>query len=429
MSTSYKIVGGNQIAGKITPSGNKNAALPIISAALLTNEKIILSNIPNISDVAVQFKILKKLGAIVLYNRKNHTATIQAKNINTHKIEKDDVLKTRGSILFLGALIGRKGKAEVWSPGGCNLGKRPVDNYLISLQKLGAKIVVEENCYKVDASNIHGAKIWQTEKAVTGTENLIMASVLAKGTTIIINAASEPHVQDLCNFLSNMGAKIQGIGTDTLIIDGVEKLSGTNHEIIFDFMEVATFIVAAAITGGELTIENIIPFHMRMILNEFHKLGLKTNVKSNSIHVPAKQSLRVRDYMDGSMNKIECLPWPGFQADILQFAIILATQSKGKILIHDKMYEGRLFYTQELNKMGANIFMADPHRIVVFGKTKLFGRTLKSPDIRAGMSLLLAALIAEGESTIERGEIIERGYENIEQKFKSLGANIKRQVK
>jgi len=426
MSLSYKVIGGYPISGKITPSGNKNAALPIISASLLTDEKIILTNIPNISDVSVQFNILKKLGANIDYNRKKHRAIIKADKINTYKLEKQDVLKTRGSILFLGALIGRKGKAQVWSPGGCSLGKRPVDNYLLALEKLGAKIEVEENCYKVDATNLQGARVWQTEKAVTGTENTIMAAVLTKGETVIINAASEPHIQDLCKFLNKMGAKITGIGSDTLHIVGVNELHGTEYEISYDFMEVATFIVAAGITGGELIIENIDTSHMEMILNEFAKLGLRAKITKNSIYIPPNQSLKIRSYLDGTMNKIECLPWPGFQADVLQFAITLATQAKGKILIHDKMYEGRLFYVSELISMGAEIFMADPHRIIVFGPTKLKGRVLKSPDIRAGMSLLLAALAAEGESIIERGEIIERGYENIEEKFRSLGANIKR---
>ncbi len=428
MKSSYKVVGGNPISGRITPSGNKNAALPIIAASILTDEKITLTNIPNISDVAIQFKLLRKLGAEVRYNRKEGKATVQAKNIKSAKLDKQDVLKTRGSVLFLGALVGRMKKAQLWSPGGCDLGKRPVDNYFISLEKLGAKIGYEDNCYTVDASNIKGSRVWQTEKAVTGTENLIMAAVLASGVTTIINAASEPHVQDLCQFLIKMGAIIEGVGSDTLKIIGVDKLSGCEHDIIYDFMEATTFIVAAAITGGELVVENIDTSHMEMILSEFGKLGLKVDVKPTAIIVPPNQKLKVRDYMDGTMNKIECLPWPGFQADVLQFAIVAATQAEGRILIHDKLYEGRLFYTSELNKMGADIFMADPHRIIVFGHTKLRGKVLKSPDIRAGMSLLLAALAAEGESIIERGEIIERGYEDIEGKFKKLGAKIKRIV-
>jgi UDP-N-acetylglucosamine 1-carboxyvinyltransferase len=426
MTSSYKIQGGNKIEGTITPSGNKNAALPIISASLLTEQKIKLTNVPKISDVAVQFKILRKLGAKVKYNRRTGEAIIDPSNISTYKLDKEDVLKTRGSILFLGALIGRKRKAQVWSPGGCDLGKRPVDNYFLALENLGAKVNVQSGCYDVDASTLEGARVWQTERAVTGTENLIMASVLADGETTIINAASEPHVQDLCNFLNKMGSDISGIGTDTLVINGVEKLNGTEHAISFDFMEATTFIVAAGITGGELTVRDIDAPQMEMILGELGKLGLETEIRDREIYVPPNQSLKVRDYLDGTMNKIECLPWPGFQADVLQFAIVLATQAEGRILIHDKMYEGRLFYTSELKKMGADIFMSDPHRIIIFGKTPLKGKVLKSPDIRAGMSLLLAALAAEGESIIERGEIIERGYADIEDKFKKLGANITR---
>ncbi|HEX9804083.1 MAG TPA: UDP-N-acetylglucosamine 1-carboxyvinyltransferase, partial [Candidatus Dojkabacteria bacterium] len=378
------------------------------------------------SDVVVQFKILRSLGVDVNFNRREHRAEINAKNVNTYKLSKDDVSKTRGSILFLGALIGRKGKAEIWTPGGDKIGKRPIDSYLLSLEKLGAIIEMKEEGYVVDAKNLQGDTIWQGEKAVTGTENLIMASVLAKGQTQIINAASEPHVQDLCKFLVSMGAIIDGIGTDTLNIIGVDRLSGCEFKIGFDFMEAATFIVAAAITGGELIINEIDSFQMGMILNEFEKFNIKFDVKPQSIRVLANQKLKIRDYFDGTMNKLECLPWPGFPPDVLQFATILATQSQGRILIHDKMYEGRLYYTSELTKMGADLFVADPHRLVVFGKTELKGKILKSPDIRAGMSLLLAALAAKGESIIERGEIIERGYEDIEGKFRKLGANIKR---
>jgi UDP-N-acetylglucosamine 1-carboxyvinyltransferase len=428
MQSSYKVVGGNPISGKITPSGNKNAVLPLIAASLLTEDKVILTNIPNISDVGVQFEILRKLGASVKYNRKEHNASIHAKNISDHVLDRNDVSKTRGSILFLGALIGRMKKAVIWSPGGDKIGKRPMDSYFLSLEKLGAKVEYGDESYNVEAKKLVGTTIWQGEKAVTGTENLIMASVLAKGTTTIINAASEPHVQDLCNFLVKMGAIIQGIGTDTLNITGVTELHGCEFEVGFDFMEAATFIVAAGITGGELTVNNIEARHMGMILNEFGKLGLCTKSDESSVFVPGDQKLKIMDYFDGSMNKLECLPWPGFPPDVLQFATVLATQSKGKILIHDKMYEGRLFYTMDLVSMGADIFLCDPHRIIVNGKTPLKARVLKSPDIRAGMSLLLAALVASGESVIERGEIIERGYEEIEGKFRSLGANIKRVI-
>lgn len=424
--SSYKVTGGVPLNGTITPKGNKNAVLPIIAASLLTAEKVKLTNIPAISDVAVQFKILKKLGASVEYNRKEGVATIQAKKLKTTKLDKDDVLKTRGSILFLGPLIGRAGKATVWSTGGCNLGKRPVDSYFHAIEQLGAKIEFENQSYKVKAEKLRGTRVWQTEKAVTGTENLIMAAVMAKGITKIINAASEPHVQDLCNFLNEMGANITGIGTDTLLIEGVEVLYGAEHEISTDFMEVGTFITAAVVTGGEIRIERAMPDQMDMILNEFGKFNVKTKWDGDTLIVPKGQELKTFNYMDGSMNKLECLPWPAFPPDLLQFMILLATQSKGKILIHDKMYEGRLFYTPELNNMGADIFLADPHRLIVYGPTPLKGRVLKSPDIRAGMSLLLAALAANGESTIQRGEIIERGYADIEERFKSLGAKIQR---
>lgn len=424
--SSYKIVGGTPLKGTVRPGGNKNSALPIIAASILTSETVTLHNVPNISDVAVQLRIVKKLGANVKRNLKQKTVEITAKSIKSHKLTKDDVMTTRGSILFLGALAGRVKQVEIWSPGGCNLGKRPVDSYLLALEKMHAQIEVEDTCFKVDADKLRGGRVWLGEKAVTGTENIIMAAVLAKGNTEIINAASEPHVQDLCNFLNKMGAKITGIGSDRLFIEGVQSLEGTTHEIMSDFMEVGTFIAAAAVTKGEITIEKAIPEQMTHILEEFGKLGVKTKIEGDSITAWSNGNMKIRTYLDGTMNKIECLPWPAFPADLLQFAIVVATQSNGRILIHDKLYEGRLFYTSELVTMGADIFMADPHRVVVTGPRKLKPKVLRSPDIRAGMSLLIAALAANGESVIERGEIIERGYEDIQEKFASLGANIKR---
>ena len=423
----YRVIGGHPISGTITPAGNKNSALPIIAASLLTEEEVVLTNVPSITDVYVQMRLLKKLGATVRYNRKDGVATLKSKELKTHKLDKHDVLKTRGSILFLGSLVGRARKAEVWSPGGCKLGKRPVDSYFIAMQQLGAKVEVNGS-YFVDAKNLHGARVWQEETAVTGTENIIMAAVLAEGTTTIINAASEPHVQDLCNFLNQMGAKITGVGSNVLTIKGVKKLSGTEFRISADFMEIGTFIAAAVVTGGELKIKDASIQHMDQILSQYAKLGVKVTVdtEKDEITVPANQKLVIRDYMDGSMNKLETMPWPGFPADLLQFAIVIATQAKGKILIFDKLYEGRLFYTSELNKMGADIFLSDPHRLIISGPTQLQGKVLKSSDIRSGMSLLVAALAAEGESIIENGEIIERGYEHIEERFKKLGAKIER---
>lgn len=424
--SSYKIKGGKPLNGTISPSGNKNAALPILAASLLSKGKVELSNVPNISDIQIQFKLLKKLGAKVKRNIKDKTATIEVPKVATHKLNKEDVLKTRGSILFLGPLVGRVGKAEVYSPGGCSLGKRPVDSYLIALQKLHAQIDVEDMCFKVDAKNLKGDTVWLSEKAVTGTENLIMAAVLAEGTTEIINAASEPHVQDLCHFLNKMGAKITGIASDRLHIEGVEELGDVTHRISNDYMEIGTFIAAAAVTGGVIRVENAMPEHMTHILEEYSKLGVHTQIDGDAIIADGTKPMKMKTYMDGTMNKLENLPWPAFPPDLIQFAIVIATQSKGRILIHDKLYEGRLFYTTELNNMGADIFMADPHRIVVTGPTPLRGKVLRSPDIRAGMSLLIAALAAEGESVIERGELIERGYEDIQDRFRSLGAEITR---
>lgn len=422
--SSYKIVGGRPLKGTIKPSGNKNAVLPILAATLLTDDKVVLDNVPRIRDVRVQLRILKKLGAKIRYSRDNKLV-LQTSKVKTYKLSKEDVSKSRGSILFLGPLIGRVGKAEIWAPGGCKLGKRPIDNYFFSLEKLNTRLKFDGK-YILDGSKFKGAKVWQEETSVTGTENLIMASVLASGTTKIINAASEPHVQDLCRFLNKMGAKITGIGTNVLKITGTDRLHGCNHKVSDDYMEIGTLIAATAVTGGEVQILTDMQDFMDKILMEFAKLGVQVDKNDKGLFVPKNQNLKIRNYLDGTMNKIECLPWPGFPPDLLQFMIVVGTQAKGKILIFDKMYEGRLFFTEELNKMKADIVMCDPHRVIVHGPTKLKGRVLQSPDIRAGMALLIAALAADGESIIQQGEIIERGYEDIEEKFNKLGAKIKK---
>ncbi len=422
--SSYKIIGGKPLKGTIKPSGNKNAVLPILAATLLTEDKVVLENVPKIRDVRVQLRILKNLGTKITYS-KDKKLILHTPKVKTYKLSKEDVSKSRGSVLFLGPLIGRVGKAEIWAPGGCKLGKRPIDNYFFSLEKLNAKLKFDGK-YILDGTDIRGAKIWQEEASVTGTENLIMASVLAEGVTEIINAASEPHVQDLCRFLNKMGAKINGIGTNVLKITGTDKLHGCHHKISDDYMEIGTFIAATAVTGGEVQILTDMQEYMDKILMEFAKLGVKIELNDKGLFIPAGQKLKIRNYLDGTMNKIECLPWPGFPTDLLQFMIVVATQSKGKILIFEKMFEGRMFFTEELIKMKADIVMCDPHRVIVHGPTKLTGRVLQSHDIRAGMALLIAALAAEGESIIQQGEIIERGYEDIEEKFNGLGAKIKK---
>lgn len=422
--SSYEIIGGKPLKGTVKPSGNKNAVLPILAATLLTGDEVILENVPRIRDVRVQLKILKKLGANIRY-RKDGKLHIRTKKLKTYKLSKDDVSQSRGSILFIGPLIGRAKKAEIWAPGGCKLGKRPIDNYFFSLERLNVKLKFDGK-YILDGSQLKGSRIWQDEMSVTGTENLVMASVLASGSTKIINAASEPHVQDLCIFLNKMGANISGIGTNVLKITGTDKLHGCQHKISDDFMEIGTFIAAAAVTGGEVQILTDMQDYMDKIIMEFAKLGISVEKNDKGLFISKNQKRHIRNYLDGTMNKIECLPWPGFPPDLLQFMIVVATQSKGKIMIFDKMYEGRLFFTEELNKMKADIVMCDPHRVIVHGPSKLKGRVLQSPDIRAGMALLIAALAADGESVIEKGEIIERGYEDIEDKFNNLGAKIKK---
>lgn len=422
MEKKYIIDGGYPLKGKIKPNGNKNAALPIIAAALLTDEEVILRNIPQIEDVNIMIEIAIQLGADI---KKIDNNTISIKNgFKTTNINHELGKKIRTSILFAGPLIARGGEVTLPPPGGDVIGRRRLDTHFIALSELGCRIEVSTN-FKLSANKLVGKEIFLDEASVTGTENAVMASVLAEGNTVIMNAASEPHVQDLCNMLNSMGAKIDGIGSNILKIFGVKKLSGTDYTIGTDFMEVGSLIGLAAVTRGEIEITDAQPENMRMSRMIFGKLGIRWETDGKSIFVPSHQDLKVVSDIGGMIPKIDDSPWPGFPPDLISIIVVTATQVDGTVLIFEKMFESRLFFIDKLVSMGAKIILCDPHRAVVTGPSRLKGLELTSPDIRAGMALVLAALCAEGKSTIQNVIQIERGYEKLPERLSKLGARIK----
>jgi len=413
----FVIQGGYPLKGTIKVAGMKNAATPIIAATLLISEECVISNIPRIKDVFKMIEIIQGLGGKVEW-RGEHELAINAKDISPEGINAQAVVAMRSSILLIGPLLARFKSVRIPEPGGCIIGNRPIDTHLYALAKLGAKISREDKYYSLKAENLVGATIILPEFSVTATENTIMAAVLAKGRTIIKLAAAEPHVEDLIKFLNSCGAKISGAGTHTLIIDGVEKLHGATHTIIPDQIEAGTFAVAAAVTRGEVMIENIIPEHLEIILLNLDKAGVKYELGANWLKVKSDGALRAF--------RLQILPYPGFPTDLQAPFGVLATQCTGTSLIQDPLYEGRLGYVQELIKMGANAIVADPHRVIITGPTPLYGQEIKSFDLRAGATLIIAGLIAEGETIINEAEIVDRGYENIEERLSALGARIKR---
>jgi len=420
----YLINGGIPLNGSIKVSGNKNAALPCIAAALLTDETVILRNIPDIEDVHVMLDVFIALGGEVEMTEPN-TVTMSLKNIKSSEIPKEDARKIRASILFAGPLLARSGKVILPPPGGDVIGRRRLDTHFLVLTELGSKVKVGEK-FTFSARKLTGADIFLDEASVTATENAIMAAVLAKGKTILTNAASEPHVQDLCNMLIKMGAKIEGIGSNILTITGVNKLSGCDFEIGPDFMEVGSFIGLAAVTGGDLHIHGARQQDMRPAKIAFGKLGIVWAHEGDVIHVPKNQSMEVNHDLGGMIPKIDDSPWPGFPPDLLSITIVVATQIKGTVLIHEKMYESRMFFVDKLIGMGARIVLCDPHRAVISGPAKLHGSELISPDVRAGMAMLIATMCADGKSVIRNVYQIERGYENLAERLTALGARIQR---
>jgi len=420
----YKIQGGVPISGTVAASGNKNAALPCIAATLLTEEPVILRNIPEIEDTGVMLLILQALGAVV-ERLGTHDWKITAKNVESADIPAELSKKIRASILFAGPMLARTGKAIMPPPGGDVIGRRRVDTHFLALQELGARITVD-GPFAFTANKLVGADIFLDETSVTATENALMAAVLAEGRTTITNAASEPHVQDLCNMLVGMGAKITGIGSNILYIDGCKKLHGTDFAIGPDFMEIGSYIGLAAATKGSITITGVKAQDMRPLKVGFGKLGIRWTIEDDKLTVSVGQELKVNSDLGGMIPKIDDSPWPGFPPDLTSIMTVVATQVEGTVLIFEKMFESRMFFVDKLISMGARITLCDPHRAVVSGPSTLHGDNLVSPDVRAGMAMVIAALCAHGESTISNVYQIERGYENLVEKLQKLGARIKR---
>jgi len=415
----YEILGGHQLNGKVSVSGNKNSVFPCVSAALLTGEEVILENISDLKDTEVLIQILKKLGVYV--EKSGSTLTIKASNIRHFTLPEKLMTKLRGSIVLVGSILGRVGKVKFWHPGGDIIGRRSIDAHLKGFKALGASVKKNNLNYFLTLEKKEKREIvdfFLKEASVTATENLILTSVLGKKEVTLRNCAKEPHIVDLCKLLSQMGAKIEGIGTDTLKISGVDKLSGTKFRIGMDFIEAGTYMVAAAITGGKIKIEGIDETDMNSIISALKEFGIKVDLEDQSI-VAWAEKLK-------SPGKLTTNIWPGFPTDLMSVMMVLATQSKGVILCHDWMYESRMFFVDKLISMGANITLADPHRVFIYGPTKLRGRNLETPDIRAGMALVLAGLVARGKSIINQAELIERGYENVVGKLRGIGAEIER---
>ncbi len=420
----FIIQGGQELGGCVTPSGNKNAALPLMAAALLTDQPVVLHKLPHIKDVHTMMKLLADLG-VEITELDRHSFRFQATNLRKTKLDPDLCREIRASILLAGPMLARLKIIELPPPGGDVIGRRRVDTHFLAFSQLGAEVQVD-NEFRVVADRLKGADILLDEASVTGTENAIMAAVMADGVTILRNAASEPHVQELCELLNRMGAYIQGIGSNTLAIHGRKSLHGAEFTIGPDYLEIGSFIGLAAITGGEITIKNAAPQHLGMIRLVFDRLGVRFAVQGEDVVVARGQSLTIVPDMGGAIPKIDDAPWPAFPADMMSTAIVMATQAAGSVLIHEKMFESRLYFVDKLIGMGARIVLCDPHRCIVQGPSWLHGERLESPDIRAGMALVSAALCAQGQSIIRNVGQIDRGYEQIEVKLQALGANIVR---
>lgn len=420
----FIIEGGTQLRGTVTPSGNKNAALPMIAASLLTDEPVTLRNVPRIRDVDDMLALLASLG-VEIRELSAHDLVLHARAVRTTELDRELCSRIRTSILFAGPMLARMGQIRLPPPGGDVIGRRRLDTHMHALRALGAEIHVNDG-FDIRTDGLRGKDIFLDEASVTGTENALMAAVLAKGTTIIRNAASEPHVQDLALLLNQMGARISGIGSNTLTIDGAEKLRGAEFEIGADYIETGSFIGLAAVTRGELLIKNAAPEHLRMVLLTFARLGVECQVRGNDVFVSSHQTLRVQNDLHDAVPAIADGIWPQFPTDLMSIALVTATQCEGTVLLWEKMFEGRMFWVDKLISMGGRVILCDPHRAVVVGPSSLHGERLESPDIRAGMALLLAALCARGQSTIGNIGQIDRGYERIEDKLQGLGARIER---
>ncbi len=431
---SFKIEGGHKLNGTITPQGAKNEALQIICAVLLTPEKVTINNIPDIIDVNKLIFILGELG-VKIEKLSSNSYSFQADDISLEYLEsldfKRDGSSLRGSIMIVGPLLARFGKGYIPRPGGDKIGRRRLDTHFEGFIRLGAKFRYneEESFYGVEADQLYGTDMLLDEASVTGTANILMAAVLAKGTTTIYNAACEPYIQQLSKMLNSMGAKISGVGSNLLTIEGVDSLGGCEHRILPDMIEIGSWIGMAAMTRSELTIKNVSWENLGQIPNVFRKIGIKLEKKGDNIYIPEQESYEIQNYIDGSVLTVADAPWPGFTPDLLSIILVVATQAKGTVLIHQKMFESRLFFVDKLIDMGAKVILCDPHRATVIGhdhQSQLKATKMSSPDIRAGISLLIAALSARGTSIIHNIEQIDRGYENIEARLRSIGAKIER---
>lgn len=421
----FIIEGGHSLQGDFTPSGNKNAALPILAATLLTDEPIILHNVPNILDVIAMKNLLESLGVSIIELDEN-SWQIQAKEISFKNLDPDLCRRIRASILLAGPMVARTGNLILPPPGGDVIGRRRLDTHILALKKLGVEVHYDRSFHFV-AKTLTGADILLDEASVTATENAIMACVTAKGQSIIRNAASEPHIQELCHFLNKMGAKIYNIGSNTLNIEGVASLHGCEFTIGPDYLEVISYVGAAAVTKGEITIHNAGNQYLDMIRLVFQRIGIIWETNGNDLFVPKDQPLIIEPDLGNAIPEISVMPWPSFPTDLMSIAIVVATQSKGSMLFHDWMYPSRMYFTDKLVGMGAQIVLCDPHRCIVQGPTRLYSENLESPDIRAGMSLVLAALSAKGTSVLRNIRQIDRGYEKVEKKLSNLGAHITRE--
>lgn len=434
ISDSFEVTGGLKLSGTIKPQGAKNEALQVLCAVLLTSDTVTLQNVPDIVDVRKLIVLLKGLG-ITITNPDRNTYTFQASNIDLDYLSSEEfqenAQKIRGSVMLIGPLLARFGRAYLPKPGGDKIGRRRLDTHFLGFEKLGAKFKFneEDDTYFLDASSLQGSYILMDEISVTGTANIVMAAVMAKGRTTIYNAACEPYLQQLCTMLNQMGAKISGIGSNLLIIDGVNSLGGTTHRIQGDMIEIGSFIGLAAMTQSEIRIKDAFPENLENVLNIFKKMGVQMVMEGPDILIPAQDTYEIQTFIDGSILTIYDAPWPGFTPDLMSIIVVLATQANGSVLVHQKMFESRLFFVDKLIDMGAKIILCDPHRATIIGlnrRTQLRGISMTSPDIRAGVALLIAAMSAKGKSTIHNINQIDRGYEDIDIRLNKLGASIER---
>lgn len=421
----FVIEGGRRLEGTVTPGGSKNEALPCLAACLLTAEPVVLRNVPDIADVQVMMEVLESLGAKV-ERLAPGTVRVTAAEVKGPELDPALCKRIRASILFAGPMVARTGAVVLPPPGGDVIGRRRVDTHFHGLEALGATLDVEDG-YRLQADRLEGTEVFLDEQSVTATENLVMAAALGRGTTTILNAACEPHVQGLARMLVSMGAEVSGIGTNTLRVTGARRLHGTTHTIGPDYLEIGSFLGLAAVTNSDLVIEGVRPDELRMILHTFARLGVAPEVGEDRLHVRPGQRLGVRRDLHGHIPRIDDAPWPAFPTDLMSIVITVATQCDGTVLFFEKMFEGRMFFTDALIQMGASIILCDPHRIVVVGPSQLYGSRVESPDVRAGMALLIASLAAKGTSTIYNVRQIDRGYEKVDEKLRALGASIVRE--